>query len=191
MSLRVGLAVADALEPLLSRPVQVKWPNDLMLGDRKVGGILCEARWQGGVLGWVAVGVGVNVRNPVPNELRLAAVPWRRYVRRSPSTRCWSRSSAALRKVDLQAERLSAVELDRFAERDWLSGREIGAPIRGLVRDWVKMARCWCRSPTGPRFLSAAARWSWLRSPLTDSFDHAPCARHRQYRDHGRLVSWQ
>jgi BirA family biotin operon repressor/biotin-[acetyl-CoA-carboxylase] ligase len=134
MSLRVGLSVADALEPLLSRPVQVKWPNDLMLGDRKVGGILCEARWQGGVLGWVAVGVGLNVRNPVPNELRLAAVSLAQVRPEITIDEVLVPVVAALRKIDLQAERLSAVELDRFAERDWLSGREIGAPVRGLVR---------------------------------------------------------
>jgi BirA family biotin operon repressor/biotin-[acetyl-CoA-carboxylase] ligase len=134
MSLRVGLAVADALEPLLSRPVQVKWPNDLLVGDRKVGGILCEARWQGGVLGWVAVGVGVNVRNPVPNELRLVAVSLAQVRPEITIDEVLVPVVAALRKIDLQAERLSAVELDRFAERDWLSGREIGAPIRGLVR---------------------------------------------------------
>jgi BirA family transcriptional regulator, biotin operon repressor / biotin---[acetyl-CoA-carboxylase] ligase len=134
MSLRVGLAVADALEPLLSRPIQVKWPNDLMLGERKVGGILCEARWQGGALGWVAVGVGVNVRNPVPVELSGAAVSLAQVRPEITIDDVLVPILAALRKIDLQAERLSPVELDRFAERDWLSGREIGAPVRGRVR---------------------------------------------------------
>src|SRR5215218_3522258 len=41
MSLRVGLAVAEALDHLVPRPIQLKWPNDLMLGEQKVGGILC------------------------------------------------------------------------------------------------------------------------------------------------------
>jgi BirA family biotin operon repressor/biotin-[acetyl-CoA-carboxylase] ligase len=134
MSLRVGLAVADALDPLLSRPIQVKWPNDLMLGERKVGGILCEARWQGGVLGWVAVGVGVNVRNPVPDELSRGAVSLAQLRPAITIHDALAPIVAALRKVDLQAERLSALELGRFAERDWLSGREIGAPVRGRVR---------------------------------------------------------
>jgi len=134
MSLRVGLAVADALEPLLSSPIQVKWPNDLMLGERKVGGILCEARWQGGALGWVAVGVGVNVRNRVPKELSEAAVSLAQVRPEITIDDALVPIVAALRTIDLRAERLSAVELDRFAERDWLSGREIGAPVRGRVR---------------------------------------------------------
>ncbi len=134
MSLRVGLAVADALEPVLSLPIQVKWPNDLMLGERKVGGILCEARWQGGALGWVAVGVGVNVRNPVPDELSGVAASLAQVRREITIDDVLVPIVAALRRIDLQAERLSPVELGRFAERDWLSGREIGAPVRGRVR---------------------------------------------------------
>jgi BirA family biotin operon repressor/biotin-[acetyl-CoA-carboxylase] ligase len=134
MSLRVGLSVAAALEPLISRRVQVKWPNDLMLGDRKVGGILCEARWQGGALGWVAVGVGINVRNPVPNQLSQTAVSLMQVRPEITIDEVLAPVVAALPKIDLEAERLSAVELNRFAERDWLSGREIGAPVRGLVR---------------------------------------------------------
>jgi BirA family biotin operon repressor/biotin-[acetyl-CoA-carboxylase] ligase len=69
MSLRVGLAVAEALDHLMPRAIQLKWPNDLMIGEKKVGGILCEARWQGHSLGWVAVGVGLNVQNVPPQEL--------------------------------------------------------------------------------------------------------------------------
>ncbi len=74
LSVRVGLAVARALDRLVPTPVRLKWPNDLMLNGRKLGGILCEARWQGEALGWIAVGVGLNVRNPVPGELRETAV---------------------------------------------------------------------------------------------------------------------
>ena len=45
ISLRVGLAVADAIQARVPRPLQLKWPNDLMLEGRKLGGVLCEARW--------------------------------------------------------------------------------------------------------------------------------------------------
>ena len=36
---------------------------------RKLGGILCEARWRGEEVRWVAVGVGVNVHGPLPADL--------------------------------------------------------------------------------------------------------------------------
>jgi BirA family biotin operon repressor/biotin-[acetyl-CoA-carboxylase] ligase len=48
LSLRTGLAVATALDRVTGgESVGLKWPNDLILRDRKLGGILCEARWQG------------------------------------------------------------------------------------------------------------------------------------------------
>ena len=51
LSLRAGLAVAELLETLGAEGrIALKWPNDLMLDDRKCGGILCEARWQGAAL---------------------------------------------------------------------------------------------------------------------------------------------
>lgn len=47
-------------------PVRIKWPNDLMLGDRKLGGILTETRVQQGTIAKAVVGVGINWANPVP-----------------------------------------------------------------------------------------------------------------------------
>ena len=71
LSLRVGLAVAETIErlfPDLPR-LTVKWPNDLLLGGRKLAGILCEARWEGGTPAWVIAAVGLNVINSIPDEV--------------------------------------------------------------------------------------------------------------------------
>jgi BirA family biotin operon repressor/biotin-[acetyl-CoA-carboxylase] ligase len=138
MSLRVGLAVAEALDHLVPRPVGLKWPNDLMLGERKVGGILCEARWQGDKLAWVGVGVGLNVRNAVPGELGQVATA---LASEQPAITVDDVAPpvvTALRRLDLGAERLMTEELERFGRRDWLSGRNIRAPVAGRaagVRD--------------------------------------------------------
>jgi BirA family biotin operon repressor/biotin-[acetyl-CoA-carboxylase] ligase len=133
ISLRVGLAVADAVDPLLDQTIRLKWPNDLMLGEHKIGGILCEARWQGGELSWVAVGVGLNVRNDIPRELRGVAGALAEVRPALTVEDIVEPVVAALRRVDLAAERLSRVELDRFARRDWLSGREIRSPLSGTA----------------------------------------------------------
>jgi BirA family biotin operon repressor/biotin-[acetyl-CoA-carboxylase] ligase len=69
LPLRAGLAVADVAGP----DAGVKWPNDVLLDDRKVAGILVEARPQEG---WAVVGIGVNVAvDPadLPVELRATA----------------------------------------------------------------------------------------------------------------------
>jgi BirA family biotin operon repressor/biotin-[acetyl-CoA-carboxylase] ligase len=74
LPLRVGLAVAAALDPFLGgAEVGIKWPNDLWVGERKLGGILCEASWTGERPGAVVAGVGLNVLHPAnafPEELR-------------------------------------------------------------------------------------------------------------------------
>jgi BirA family transcriptional regulator, biotin operon repressor / biotin---[acetyl-CoA-carboxylase] ligase len=133
LSVRVGLAVAAALDPIVSPGVSLKWPNDLMWGERKVGGILCEARWQGGALGWVVVGVGLNVRNPVPPEVRDSAVS---LMEISPDIQVddvLEPVASAIGSLDLQKERLTAAELEEFAARSWLAGREIRHPLAGVV----------------------------------------------------------
>jgi BirA family biotin operon repressor/biotin-[acetyl-CoA-carboxylase] ligase len=58
----VSVALAEAIEELVPelRPA-IKWPNDLMLGDRKMAGILAETAWDGERL-VVVVGAGANVR---------------------------------------------------------------------------------------------------------------------------------
>jgi len=69
LPLRAGLAVAD----LAGERAQVKWPNDVLLGGRKVAGVLVEARPQAG---WGVLGIGVNVAlapDELPPELRATA----------------------------------------------------------------------------------------------------------------------
>ena len=63
LSLVVGLAVAEAMEALAGRAAMVKWPNDVIIDDRKVAGILLEADSTG-----VVCGIGVNV-NQAADEL--------------------------------------------------------------------------------------------------------------------------
>jgi BirA family biotin operon repressor/biotin-[acetyl-CoA-carboxylase] ligase len=133
MSLRVGLAVAAAVEARTGLAIELKWPNDLMLQRRKVGGILCEARWQGGALGWVAVGIGINVQNAVPVELADSAVALGEVKPGVTSEDLAESTLAALRSIDLSAERLSMAELTQFERRDWLRGKELREPVRGHV----------------------------------------------------------
>lgn len=49
-----------------SLPVQLKWPNDLMLRNRKLGGILTETTVRGGIIDQAVIGVGINWTNSVP-----------------------------------------------------------------------------------------------------------------------------
>lgn len=134
LSLRAGLAMAELLcDRGAGDRVRVKWPNDLMLDDRKVGGILCEARWQGDVPSWVVVGVGLNVTNPPPPALEGVAVRLADALPAETPESLLEDAVAALRAVDAAAAALGAAELARFAARDWLQGRSVTAPAPGIA----------------------------------------------------------
>ena len=79
LSIAVALAGADALRTILgpASPVAVKWPNDLYVGPRKVGGILIENTLHGAQIGSSVVGIGLNVNQLIfdpalPNPTSLA-----------------------------------------------------------------------------------------------------------------------
>lgn len=56
-----GLAVCQALESEYSLPAEIKWPNDVLVGRRKVCGVLAEAGWDGSALDSMVIGIGINV----------------------------------------------------------------------------------------------------------------------------------
>ena len=72
LPLATGVAVAEALHAL-GWPVQLKWPNDLLLGGKKLGGVLIETASHSlnAAQVWVVIGVGINVH---PNVQRDADV---------------------------------------------------------------------------------------------------------------------
>jgi BirA family transcriptional regulator, biotin operon repressor / biotin---[acetyl-CoA-carboxylase] ligase len=134
LSLRAGLAVAELLETLGAEGrIALKWPNDLMLDDRKCGGILCEARWQGATPAWVAIGLGLNVTNAVPSALAETATGLATILPALTADALVIPMVETLRRVDAAAGALEAGERARFARRDWLRGRTLTAPVAGTA----------------------------------------------------------
>ena len=64
LSLAVGVAVARALASCGLPPVQLKWPNDVLFDDAKLGGILLEMTGDAAGACQVVIGVGLNVAMP-------------------------------------------------------------------------------------------------------------------------------
>jgi BirA family biotin operon repressor/biotin-[acetyl-CoA-carboxylase] ligase len=64
LSLAVGVAVLRALQALDIRGVQLKWPNDLLVDDAKLAGVLIDVIGESTGQCAVIIGVGVNVRMP-------------------------------------------------------------------------------------------------------------------------------
>ena len=56
-----GLAAAEAIRTASGLPVDLRWPNDLLLGPRKTGGVLAEAQTDAGALTFAVMGIGINV----------------------------------------------------------------------------------------------------------------------------------
>jgi BirA family biotin operon repressor/biotin-[acetyl-CoA-carboxylase] ligase len=127
MALRVGLALGETLAPLVDGDLQLKWPNDVLVSQRKLAGVLIEVRWRDGRPEWVAIGVGINrevpadfpdvacVRADVSRDaLLLAIVP-------------------ALRRAAACVGPLTSAECQRWMARDAARGRLIREPAVGRV----------------------------------------------------------
>ena len=129
LSLRVGLAAAEALDRFASEPIRLKWPNDLYVDNGKLGGVLVEARWREQTVEWVAIGLGVNVTAPPPEVVASAAG-----------------LEAGTERLDVLGELIPGIraaawatgslqpgELEEFNARDLARGRRCIEPARGRV----------------------------------------------------------
>lgn len=124
LSLRCGLYAAEALAPLASDVVQVKWPNDLLVCSRKLAGILIEIRWRGTAPDWVAIGFGLNVATPqLETGIGLAAGVAR--------LDALARLVPALRHAASASRHLDGAELARWRERDVAMHRTVTSPAAG------------------------------------------------------------
>jgi BirA family biotin operon repressor/biotin-[acetyl-CoA-carboxylase] ligase len=70
LPLFAAVAVAEAIERTTSLKVECKWPNDLLVNKKKVGGILIEGAFTEGKVEYAVIGVGINVNVAVfPSDL--------------------------------------------------------------------------------------------------------------------------
>jgi BirA family biotin operon repressor/biotin-[acetyl-CoA-carboxylase] ligase len=84
LSLMTALALAETLEKYCPGGVQIKWPNDVLLGGRKVAGILTELSAEKEKISHVIVGIGINVNHGVghfPADIKNRATSVRRYLK--------------------------------------------------------------------------------------------------------------
>ncbi len=75
-SLATSVAVVDAIEKVTGLSPAIKWPNDILLGEKKVAGILLESETGGGQTPPLVIGIGLNVNldpSALPPELQATA----------------------------------------------------------------------------------------------------------------------
>jgi BirA family biotin operon repressor/biotin-[acetyl-CoA-carboxylase] ligase len=127
LSLRIGLAVAEALDRFAAEPIRVKWPNDLYVDQGKLAGILVEARWREQSVEWVAIGLGINVRPPDGVEMAAGLEPSTQRLEVLQEVIPTVRSAAQM------AGDLTDYEIEEFNARDLARGRTCIEPALGRV----------------------------------------------------------
>ena len=68
-----ALAICDAIRIKYALSAQIKWPNDVLLNQRKVAGVLVEARWVGERLKSAVIGIGINIASESVNPVNFPA----------------------------------------------------------------------------------------------------------------------
>ncbi len=133
LTLVIGNAAIDALDELGIGGVQLKWPNDLIARNAKLGGILTETQSQGEGAVTVVTGLGINLDLGPDFELTAEDGPAR------PATdigaligerpRIESVAAALINRVSDAFARFESTGFAdfayRWAERDWLLGRSV------------------------------------------------------------------
>jgi BirA family biotin operon repressor/biotin-[acetyl-CoA-carboxylase] ligase len=77
LPLAAGIAACEAVERAAGLEVKLRWPNDLVWGGRKLGGILCESAFSGPEVDYSVIGLGLNLLHrpaDFPEEIRESSV---------------------------------------------------------------------------------------------------------------------
>jgi BirA family transcriptional regulator, biotin operon repressor / biotin---[acetyl-CoA-carboxylase] ligase len=138
LSIAVGVAAAEALRSLGFADVGLKWPNDLVVGDHKLGGILIEFGGEDSGIMRAVIGIGINVRMPATAAARIDQ-PWIDLHRLGSPAPSRNALAAALIAAQLRALRQFGASgltpfVARWQELDALRGRAIEV-IAGARRE--------------------------------------------------------
>jgi BirA family biotin operon repressor/biotin-[acetyl-CoA-carboxylase] ligase len=146
LSLATGLAAQDAILATTGIRIDLRWPNDLLCGTRKLGGILVESAVENGRAGasaklrYAVLGVGINVHHRAfPAELGLLATSLA--LQGAERVNRQALLIALLRALDRELYELDrehaglnsgAGLLSRFAEASsWVNGKRVHVPEEG------------------------------------------------------------
>jgi BirA family biotin operon repressor/biotin-[acetyl-CoA-carboxylase] ligase len=143
LTLAIGVGVADALEQLGVPGVALKWPNDIVALDGKLGGILTEVRSGTSATLTVVTGIGLNLELPdrfdagVTSGWAHRAVDLRSVVDEAPARE--PIAAALIEHIYRAFARFEGSDFDGFLSewrrRDWLRGRDItvDTPVRQVT----------------------------------------------------------
>ncbi len=133
LSLAVGVSVAESLDPVRTAGLALKWPNDLWVHDRKLGGILIEtatpqsaSSTAEAVPRYLVIGIGLNLDARPSDGMSMPPAclrEWRPEASAGETLR--DVVPPLVRTVQAFAEKGFAAFAERFAARDTLRGRDV------------------------------------------------------------------
>ena len=145
MTACAAVAVSRTIEELTGRSTRIKWVNDILIGQKKVCGILTEAGIDAetGMLRYAVIGVGINVREPeggFPPEIAgiAGAVLDREQI---PDIRCRLAAGVLDRLYEYTLAADDPAVFEAYRERSFLIGRDISilrpgaGPVQAHVLD--------------------------------------------------------
>ena len=115
LSLGVGVAISRALARAGAAGVTLKWPNDIVFHDRKIGGVLIELRAEVSGPAHVVIGVGINVALPATARREIEATALRVAAVADACAEAPSRNLIAGAILDELLSMLGQFELEGFA----------------------------------------------------------------------------
>lgn len=146
LGLVVGVCALRALTHLGVREVRLKWPNDLLIEDRKLGGILIELRAESAGPACVTIGIGLNVALGAQLLEKIAATGLSPTDLATAGLKAVSRNTVAARLISSFVEGLLEFERDGLKPfvQEWmladaLRGRPVtvaapDGPAKGIAR---------------------------------------------------------
>jgi BirA family biotin operon repressor/biotin-[acetyl-CoA-carboxylase] ligase len=158
LTMALGLAARRAVEDLAGVACDLRWPNDLLLNEKKLAGLMVQAADAPGTQGALIAGIGVNVnQTDFPPDLSSIATSLRIETGREHSKEVLLDSIVAesLRYADLLADRGKAPIIEQFEARSsYVRGKSVeveavGRTIAGVTAGLDDNGFLLVRTPTG------------------------------------------
>ncbi len=118
LTLMSAVSICEAIKEKTDLACQIKWPNDILIHHKKLGGILTELNAETDLSRFVVIGIGLNVNND-------------KKILPSGATSLREQKKEEINRLDLLQEILRKIEVNYL-----LFQKKGGEPIIGKWRDW-------------------------------------------------------
>ncbi len=170
LTLASGVGIVNALGRLGVVGAELKWPNDIVLCDGKLGGILIETRTGGGTGVTVVIGIGLNIELPDAINAKIAstwthrAIDLKSTIAGPPSREALSAAivDELIRVLSTYAEKGFDAFTSEWARFDWVRGRAISVEgpdgaMRGIADGIDADGALRVRTATGTRRINSGS----------------------------------